>query len=47
VGFGLPLTFLMAIPLVGPLLFGLAQGAVAQLVVEVIEGPVHVSHDPR
>lgn len=42
VGFGLPLTFLMAIPLVGPLLFGLAQGAAAQLVVEVIEGPVHI-----
>lgn len=39
VGFGLPLTFLMAIPLVGPLMFGLAQGAAAQLVVEVIEAP--------
>lgn len=38
VGFGLPLMFLMAIPLVGPLLFGLAQGAAAKLVVEVIEG---------
>lgn len=38
VGFGLPLTFMMAIPLVGPLMFGLAQGAAAQLVVEVIEG---------
>ncbi|MEM9453201.1 MAG: EI24 domain-containing protein [Myxococcota bacterium] len=39
VGFGLPLSFLMAIPLVGPLMFGLAQGAAAQLVVEVIEAP--------
>lgn len=37
VGFGLPLTVLMAIPVVGPLMFGLAQGAAAQLVVEVIE----------
>jgi len=42
VGFGLPLTLLMAIPLVGPLFFGLAQGAAAQLVVEVIENP-HVA----
>jgi uncharacterized protein involved in cysteine biosynthesis len=39
VGFGLPLTLLMAIPLLGPLLFGLAQGAAAQLVVGVIEAP--------
>lgn len=39
VGFGLPLSLLMAIPLVGPLLFGLAQGAAAKLVVEVIEAP--------
>jgi len=38
VGFGLPLSVLMAVPLVGPLFFGLAQGAAAQLVVEVIEG---------
>jgi CysZ protein len=37
VGFGLPLMLVMAIPLVGPLLFGLAQGAAAKLVVEVIE----------
>ncbi|MCH9681962.1 MAG: EI24 domain-containing protein [Deltaproteobacteria bacterium] len=37
VGFGVPLALLMAIPLVGPLLFGLAQGAAARLVVEVIE----------
>lgn len=40
VGFGAPLTVLMAIPLVGPLLFGLAQGAAAQLVVTVIEAPI-------
>lgn len=37
VGFGAPLTLLMAVPLVGPLLFGLAQGAAAKLVVEVLE----------
>jgi uncharacterized protein involved in cysteine biosynthesis len=44
VGFGLPLTLMMAIPLVGPLLFGLAQGAAAKLVVEVIEAPtLHAS----
>lgn len=40
VGFGAPLTLLMAIPLVGPLLFGLAQAAAAQLVVAVIEAPL-------
>jgi CysZ protein len=40
VGFGLPLTLLMAIPVAGPLMFGLAQGAAAQLVVEVIEAPI-------
>ncbi|MEM7152512.1 MAG: EI24 domain-containing protein [Myxococcota bacterium] len=39
VGFGLPLTFVMAIPLAGPLFFGLAQAAAAQLVTEVIEAP--------
>ncbi|MCA9651003.1 MAG: EI24 domain-containing protein [Myxococcales bacterium] len=39
VGFGLPLSLLMAIPVVGPLLFGLAQGAAAELVAEVIEAP--------
>lgn len=43
VGFGLPLTLLMAIPLVGPLLFGLAQGAAAKLVVDVIEAPTYDS----
>ncbi len=41
VGFGVPMVVLMAIPLVGPLLFGLAQGAAARLVVEVIEAPAH------
>jgi len=40
VGFGLPLMFIMAVPLIGPLLFGLAQGAAAKLVVEVIEAPI-------
>ncbi|MCA9704911.1 MAG: EI24 domain-containing protein [Myxococcales bacterium] len=39
VGFGLPLAMLMAVPLVGPLLFGVAQGAVARLVIDVIEAP--------
>lgn len=39
VGFGLPLTFVMAIPLAGPLFFGLAQAAAAQLVADVIEAP--------
>jgi hypothetical protein len=31
-GFGLPLALLLAVPLLGPLLFGLAQAAAAQLV---------------
>lgn len=39
VGFGLPLGFVMAIPLVGPLFFGLAQAAAAVLVADVIERP--------
>ena len=37
VGFGLPWTLVMALPLVGPLLFGLAQAGVAALVVEDLE----------
>lgn len=37
VGYGLPWTFLMALPVFGPLLFGLAQAGVAALVVEDIE----------
>lgn len=45
VGFGLPLSLMMAIPIVGPLLFGLAQGAAAKLVVDVIEQPS--PHTPR
>lgn len=36
-GFGLPWTMLMALPIVGPLLFGLAQAGVAALVVEDFE----------
>jgi CysZ protein len=36
-GFGLAWTVLMAVPVVGPLLFGLAQAAVAALVVEDFE----------
>jgi CysZ protein len=39
VGFGLPLGFVMAIPLVGPLFFGLAQAAAAVFVADVIERP--------
>lgn len=35
-GFGLPLTLLMAVPLLGPLLFGFAQAAAAVFVVEVL-----------
>ncbi len=46
VGFGLPLAVVMAIPLVGPLLFGLAQGAVAKLVVDVIEAPTRALNGP-
>lgn len=37
-GFGLPWVLLMALPLVGPLLFGLAQAAAAKLVTGVLEG---------
>ena len=37
VGFGLPLSFILAVPLVGPLFFGLAQAGAALLVVEVLE----------
>ena len=37
VGFALPFSFVMAIPLVGPLAFGVAQAAMGTLVVEVLE----------
>lgn len=36
-GFALPFTFVMAIPLVGPLIFGLAQAGIARVVVDAIE----------
>ncbi|MEZ4448438.1 MAG: EI24 domain-containing protein [Nannocystaceae bacterium] len=36
-GFGLPYALMMSIPLVGPMLFGLAQAAAASLYVEVLE----------
>lgn len=39
-GFGLPWAALMALPLLGPLLFGLAQAAVAALVMEELEADV-------
>ena len=38
VGFGLPLALLLAVPLLGPLLFGLAQAAAAQLVHDALDG---------
>lgn len=37
-GFGVPIGLLMAIPLVGPLLFGLTQASAAVFVVETLEG---------
>ncbi len=37
VGFALPFSFIMAVPLLGPLFFGLAQGATGTLVARVIE----------
>lgn len=39
VGFGLPMGLVMAIPLAGPLFFGLAQAAAAVLVADVLERP--------
>ena len=39
VGFALPFSLVMSIPLVGPLLFGVAQAAAGTLVVEILEGP--------
>lgn len=39
VGFALPFSLAMSIPLVGPLLFGVAQAAAGTLVVELLEGP--------
>lgn len=38
-GFGLPWVAVMAVPFVGPLLFGLAQAAVAAVVVDELEAP--------
>jgi uncharacterized protein involved in cysteine biosynthesis len=37
IGFALPFVFVMAIPIVGPLVYGLAQGAAALLVADVLE----------
>jgi uncharacterized protein involved in cysteine biosynthesis len=37
VGFALPLGFIMAVPLLGPLAFGVAQAAAAVLLVDVLE----------
>lgn len=37
VGFALPFSLVMSIPLVGPLLFGVAQAAAGTLVVEILE----------
>lgn len=36
-GFALPFVLVMAVPIVGPFVFGLAQAAIATLVIEVIE----------
>ncbi len=36
-GFGLPLSFVLGLPFVGPLCFGLAQASAALLIVEVLE----------
>ena len=36
-GFAVPWTFMLGVPIVGPLLFGIAQGAAATLVHDVIE----------
>lgn len=38
-GFGLPFSLVMAIPLVGPLVYGLAQAAAGVFVAEVLEQP--------
>jgi len=37
VGFAVPFVFVMAVPLLGPLMFGLAQGAAALFVLDVLE----------
>jgi uncharacterized protein involved in cysteine biosynthesis len=37
VGFALPYSFVMAIPLVGPFIFGLAQAAIAVVVADILE----------
>lgn len=37
VGFAMPFVFVMAVPVVGPLVYGLAQGAAALLVADVLE----------
>jgi uncharacterized protein involved in cysteine biosynthesis len=39
IGFGVPVSLLMAIPLAGPLLFGLSQAAAAVFVADVLERP--------
>ena len=36
-GFGLPLSFVLGVPIIGPLFFGLAQASSAMLVAEVLE----------
>ncbi len=49
VGFALPYSLIMAIPLVGPLVFAVAQAAVGTLVNDVLEaqGPTQPSARPR
>lgn len=49
VGFALPYSLIMAIPLVGPLVFGVAQAAIGTLVTDVLEanGPTPASYKVR
>lgn len=45
-GFGLPLSFTMAVPLFGPWLFALAQAAAGRFVGEVLEAPSRAATEP-
>lgn len=45
VGFGLPLGFIMAVPLAGPWLFGLAQASAGIMVGEVLESSLGAAHE--
>ncbi len=43
VGFGLPIALLMMVPILGPMIFGLAQASAAMLVGDVIERPAEAT----